>query len=282
MSGVDIVFRRLREKDQKAFIPYITCGDPSLKKTMDLLDILEKNGADIIELGIPHSDPVADGKTIQNSVNRALRNGTTPYKVLRILKNFRKKSEIPIVLLTYYNIILQYGIENFVADFSEFSDGVIVADLPPEESKELVRHSRRYDFSTVFLASPLTSKKRLKKILDLTTGFLYAVSLLGVTGEREKLSHDICKFMKEMRPITDLPICVGFGISKQEHVFRILSMGADGVIVGSGVVRRLNNIKELEKYLQRISIPTKNNPKSFYNYWSEYNKVMQCREHMKK
>ncbi len=266
MSGVDIVFRRLREKDQKAFIPYITCGDPSLKKTMDLLDILEKNGADIIELGIPHSDPVADGKTIQNSVNRALRNGTTPYKVLRILKNFRKKSEIPIVLLTYYNIILQYGIENFVADFSEFSDGVIVADLPPEESKELVRHSRRYDFSTVFLASPLTSKKRLKKILDLTTGFLYAVSLLGVTGEREKLSHDICKFMKEMRPITDLPICVGFGISKQEHVSRILSMGADGVIVGSGVVRRLNNIKELEKYLQRISIPTKNNPKSFYNY----------------
>lgn len=155
MNLIDETFKKLRKKNHKAFISYITCGDPSLEDTSTLIRILEGNGADIIEVGIPHSDPVADGKTIQGSTERALRNGTTPQKVLTVLETVRKKCNIPIVLLTYYNIVLQYGIEGFVSDFSKVSEGLIVADLPPEESSELLAHSKKYDFSNIFLASPL-------------------------------------------------------------------------------------------------------------------------------
>ena len=257
MNRIDETFKKLKERNQKAFIPYITCGDPSLEDTVKLIKILEKNGADIIELGIPHSDPVADGKTIQSSVEIALRNGTTPKKVLNILKITRKNCSIPIVLLTYYNIVLQYGIRTFVSDFSKVSDGLIVADLPPEESSELVRYSREHNFSNIFLVSPITPKRRLEQILKVTSGFLYVVSLLGVTGEREKLSRSIYDFMREMRISTKIPMCVGFGISKPEHVSEILKLGADGVIVGSGIVRRVNSPKEVKKYVREMSIPTK-------------------------
>jgi len=260
MNRIDETFKKLKERNQKAFIPYITCGDPSLKDTVKLIKVLEKNGADIIELGIPHSDPVADGKTIQSSVERALRNGTTPKKVLNVLKTVRKNCSIPIVLLTYYNIVLQYDIRTFVSDFSKVSDGLIVADLPPEESSELVKYSREHDFSNIFLTSPITPRRRLEQILKVTSGFLYVVSLLGVTGEREKLSRSIYDFMREMRTSIKIPMCVGFGISKPEHVSEILKLGADGVIVGSGIVRRVDDLEKVKNYAREMSIPTKNIP----------------------
>ncbi|MFQ6089181.1 MAG: tryptophan synthase subunit alpha [Candidatus Methanofastidiosia archaeon] len=258
MNRIDETFKRLKKKNQKAFIPYITCGDPSLEKTLKIINILEENGADILELGIPHSDPVADGKTIQTSVERALRCGITPKKVLEVLEITRERYKIPIVLLTYYNIVLQYGIKKFVFDFSRVSDGLIVADLPPEESFELVKYSRNYNFSNIFLVSPITPRKRLQRILKVTTGFLYVVSLLGVTGEREKLSQNIYDFMREMREYTKIPMCVGFGISKPEHVSEVLKLGADGAIVGSGIVRRVGNLEEVKEYVREMSAPTKN------------------------
>ncbi|MFQ5891390.1 MAG: tryptophan synthase subunit alpha [Candidatus Methanofastidiosia archaeon] len=258
MNRIDETFKTLKKKNQRAFIPYITCGDPSLMETLKIINILEENGADILELGIPHSDPVADGKTIQTSVERALRCGTTPKKVLEILEIAREKCRIPMILLTYYNIVLQYGIKKFISDFSNVSDGLIVADLPPEESFELVKYSIKYNFSNIFLASPITPRKRLQSILKVTTGFLYMVSLLGVTGEREKLSQNIFDFMKKMRTYTKIPMCVGFGISKPEHVLEVSKFGADGVIVGSGIVRRLGNLEEVKEYVGRMSAPTKN------------------------
>ncbi|MEA1993746.1 MAG: tryptophan synthase subunit alpha [Euryarchaeota archaeon] len=260
MNSIDETFESLREKNQQAFIPYITCGDPSLKKTVELIELLEKNGADIVEMGIPHSDPVADGPTIQNSDDKALKNGTTPKKALKTLKKAKKRCSIPIVLLTYYNIVLQYGIKEFVSDFSKVADGLIAADLPPEEASELVKRSKEHNFSNIFLASPITPEKRLEKIVKSTTGFLYVVSLLGITGERGTVSHEIHEFMKKMRPSTDIPMCVGFGISKPKHVREILRLGADGVIVGSSIVRRTQSLKKVKKYVKEMSIPTKNNP----------------------
>ncbi len=258
MNSINTTFEKLREKNQRAFIPYITCGDPSLEDTVKLIEVLEKNGADIIELGIPHSDPVADGKTIQNSVQRALKNDTTPEKVLKVIKKARKNRDIPIVLLTYYNIILQYGINEFISDFAEVADGLIAADLPPEEASELITLSREHEFANIFLASPITPNKRLKKIIKATTGFLYVVSLLGVTGERDRVSQEVHECMKRMRAATDIPLCVGFGISHPTHVREILHLGADGVIVGSGIVRRTHSYEKVTTYVKEMSLPTKN------------------------
>jgi tryptophan synthase alpha chain len=260
MNRIDERFKALREAGQKAFIPYITCGDPTLKDTAALMTLLEKNGADIIEVGIPHSDPVADGTTIQTSTRRALKNGTTPKKVLNVLEKVRKRSEIPIVLLTYYNIVIQYGIERFVAEFSTTADGMIVADLPPEEASEVVHFSKRNEFANIFLASPITPRKRVRQILDATSGFLYVVSLLGVTGERETVSPKIRDFMRAMKSSTSMPLCVGFGISRPEHVREIVDLGADGVIVGSGIVRRAQSVERVARYVRKMAIPTKNIP----------------------
>lgn len=242
MNRIDNKFTELKKKGKKAFIAFITAGDPDLETTVDLVRGFEKAGVDIVELGVPFSDPLADGPTIQAASQRALAKGTTIPKILTAVKEIRKFSQMPIALMTYYNPVFHYGEVNFIKDAKSAGvDGVIVPDLPPEEAKTLIAASRKADFSTVFFLSPTTTDSRIKKIVNASTGFIYYVSLTGVTGTQQGLPKDIIQRIKKVKRATSKPICVGFGVSTAQEVQSIGSV-ADGVIVGSAI------IKEIEKH----------------------------------
>ncbi len=228
---------------RKAFIPYLTAGDPSLDVTLELVLALEKAGADIIELGVPFSDPIADGPVIQRATERALASGVTLHKVLRLGENIRKKSEIPLVLFSYFNPLLNHGLEKLAAGAADAGfDGVLASDLTVEESGPFVRAMRGAGLNTVFLVAPTSSPARMKKIADASNGFLYAVSRTGVTGERQELTGGLKEFLRALRQHTRFPIAVGFGISRPEHV-QAVWQEADGAIVGSSLV------KEVERHI---------------------------------
>lgn len=234
-------FTQLRCQGRKAFIAYITAGDPDLEATEKLVYALEEAGVDIIELGVPFSDPMADGPTIQAASQRALKHNVSLSDILRLVSSIRQRSQIPIALMTYYNPVYHMGDEKFVALCkSSGVDGVIIPDLPPEEAKILRSLALESELATVFFMAPTTTDERLKKIVQATTGFLYYVSLTGVTGARSSLSRSIASDLRRAKRLTDKPVCVGFGISTAEHV-REAGRFADGVIVGSAI------IKEIEK-----------------------------------
>jgi tryptophan synthase alpha chain len=244
MNRIKKTFNRLKKENSKAFITYITAGYPSLSATEEIVLELEKAGADIIEIGMPFSDPMADGLTIQKSSEKSLRKGTTLKKVLTSVKNIRKKSQIPIVLMSYLNPVYRYGIKRFVKDAVRCGiDGVIFPDLPVEEASEFEKASRAKDFYIIFLASPTSTQERIKAIARYSKGFIYYVSLMGVTGARDYLAPNISRKIKKIKCVTDKPICVGFGISDEKQA-RIISRLADGVIVGSAIV---NVITKYEK-----------------------------------
>ena len=243
MNRIENKFKNLREHKQKAFIAYITAGDPDLSTTEKLVHALEQAGVDIIELGVPFSDPMADGPTIQAASQRALKNNVSLQDILELVKRIRKTSQIPIALMTYYNPVFHFGDKKFAVDAVNAGvDGVIIPDLPPEEAGILTKASIQSGLATVFFMAPTTTDERLKKIIQASTGFVYYVSLTGVTGARTELSQSIVKDIKRVRRWTEKPICVGFGISTKDHV-REVGMHADGVIVGSAI------IKEIEKNL---------------------------------
>jgi tryptophan synthase alpha chain len=236
-------FKSLRERKQKAFIAYITAGDPDLGTTEKLVYALERSGVDIIELGVPFSDPMADGPTIQAASQRALKNNVNLHDILKLVSRIRQRSQIPMALMTYYNPVFHMGDEHFVAAAVRCGvDGVIIPDLPPEEAQALRKHAHRSGLSTVFFMSPTTTDGRLAKIVQASTGFIYYVSLTGVTGARVSLSNSIATDIKRAKCLTDKPVCVGFGISTADHV-QEAGRQADGVIVGSAI------IKEIEKKL---------------------------------
>jgi len=238
MNRIDATFKTLRTQKKRALIPYIMAGDPDLGTTEDLIFEIERAGGDILELGIPFSDPIADGPTIQRASERALKTKTTLRKVMTLVKRVRKKGvSIPIILMTYYNIVFRYGIDRFVQDaISSGIDGVIVPDLPPEEAAELLEEARSSGLATIFLLAPTSTEERIKVITSVSTGFLYYVSMTGITGARLRNISEIRGKIAGIREYTDLPICVGFGISKGEEAKRI-SRWADGVIVGSTLVK---------------------------------------------
>jgi len=237
MNRIDNLFAKLKKEQKKAFIAYITAGYPTLKATERLVIELEKNGVDLIELGIPFSDPLADGPTIQKSSQEAIRKGASLKSILRLVRSVRKKVKLPLVFMTYYNPVVHYGIANFVRDSKAAGvDGVIVPDLPPEEAKELIRASKKDKFDTIFLAAPTSTKKRLKLIASRTKGFIYYVSLTGVTGARSRLPKDIIKNVLALKRITKKPVCVGFGVSNPAQAKKISRL-ADGVIVGSAIIK---------------------------------------------
>jgi len=237
MTRIEKRFVRLNSQSAKAFIPYLTAGDPSLHTTLELVLALEKAGADLIELGVPFSDPIADGPVIQRATERALKNGATVHRVLELGKNIRKKSEIPLVLFSYFNPLLNHGLERLAADAVNAGfDGVLASDLTVEESEPFVRTMRHSGLNTVFLVAPTSSPERIKKIAAASTGFLYAVSRTGVTGEQQELAADLKQFLQTLRMHTRTPIAVGFGISRPEHV-RAVWQEADGAIVGSSIVK---------------------------------------------
>ena len=239
MTRIEKRFAELKAAGKKAFIPYLTAGDPSLDITRDLVLALEKAGADVIELGVPFSDPIADGPVIQRATERALHNGVTLQGVLELGQNIRKKSEIPLVLFSYFNPLLNHGLEKLARDAASAGfDGILATDLTVEESEVFSRTMRSAGLNTVFLVAPTSSPERMKKIAGASTGFLYAVSRTGVTGETQELAGDLRQFLQTLRTHTTSPIAVGFGISRPEHV-RAVWQEADGAIVGSSVVKEV-------------------------------------------
>jgi tryptophan synthase alpha chain len=239
MSGIAKVFQKLKAKGDGALIGYVTGGDPEPKFTPAMAEALVKGGVDILELGIPFSDPIADGPTIQAASVRALQAGTTPKVVLGMAGEIKRKHGVPVVLLTYYNPVFRMGLENFFRLASNCGvDGVVVPDLPVEEADGYCEVARACGVGTIFLAAPSTSNERLRRIVGCTSGFLYLVSHFGVTGAREVLEDSTVKLIKRVLPYTAgrVPLAVGFGVSKPEHAKRIIRSGADGVIVGSAFV----------------------------------------------
>lgn len=239
MTRIEKRFAKLKSEGKKGFIPYITAGDPSLELTLQLVLALEKAGADVIELGVPFSDPIADGPVIQRATERALHNGVTLHKVLQLGENIRRKSEIPLVLFSYFNPLLNFGMEKLAtAAVTAGFDGVLASDLTVEESGVFVKAMRGAGLNTVFLVAPTSSPERMKKIAETSNGFLYAVSRTGVTGEQQELAADLKEFLQTLRPLTKSPIAVGFGISRPEHV-RAVWQEADAAIVGSSIVKEI-------------------------------------------
>ena len=242
MTRIEKRFGQLKADHAKAFIPYLTAGDPSLEMTLELVLALEKAGADLIEVGVPFSDPIADGPIIQRATDRALRNGVTLQKVLKLGENVRKKSEIPLVLFSYFNPLLNHGLERLAKDATAAGfDGVLASDLTIEESEPFVRFMKRAGLNTIFLVAPTSSEERMKKIAETSTGFLYAISRTGVTGERQELAADLKEFLRTLRSFTTTPIAVGFGISRPEHV-QAVWREADAAIVGSAIVREIEKV----------------------------------------
>ncbi len=236
MSRIAEAFDSARRENRGALVIYITAGDPSLAVTRQLVPVIARAGADIIELGMPYSDPIADGPTIQAAGQRALKAGTTVEGIFETVRAIRQGCDVPIVIMTCFNPILQHGLDGFARRAADAGvDGVLVSDLPPEEAGEWVDAAWRHGLDTIFLAAPTTPPERARQIARLSRGFVYAISRPGVTGARDKLPPDLEDLVARLRQSTDLPIAVGFGISTPEQV-RAVCRIADGAIVGSAVV----------------------------------------------
>jgi len=249
-SGIERTFRKLKKENRKAFIPYIMAGDPFLERTRDIVLMFEECGADIVELGVPFTDPIADGPTIQRASERALKAGVTLKKVIAFVKELRRSTQIPIVLMTYYNPVFKYGEENFIKDAKDAGvDGVIVPDLPLDEGEYFIKQSRKADLSTIFLLAPTSTGDRIKKVVKASKGFIYYVTITGVTGAALLLDSSTETLLSEIRKYTDKPIAVGFGVSTPEEASAVAKV-SDGVIVGSAIVRRFHESPdELRNYL---------------------------------
>lgn len=236
MSRIDERFAALRAARERAFVPFVTAGDPDLDTTAELILALAENGADLIEIGIPFSDPSADGPTIQRASERALARGTTLRKVLPLVANLRAQVKIPLVLMGYANPFYALGADGCASACADAGvDGVICPDLPPEEGADLYSALAKRGIDGVLLGSPTTTPARMRMLVHNTRGFLYYVSLTGVTAARSELASGIEQSVAAIRALSDIPVCVGFGISRREHAAEV-GRYADGVVVGSAIV----------------------------------------------
>ncbi|MFH1849595.1 MAG: tryptophan synthase subunit alpha [archaeon] len=256
MKRIKKTFQNLKKSGRGALIPFTVIGYPDYGKSLEVVKTLARS-ADMLELGLAFSDPIADGPTIQEADRVALQGGINTDLAFRFIAEVRRFTQIPIGLLVYANLIFQRGIGMFYSDAAKAGvDSVLVADLPVEESDEYVKAAEKAGVDTVFIISPLTDEARMKMILEKTTGFAYLVSRLGVTGAKASLHKSALELIRRARKHTVLPICVGFGISRPEHVRSVLAAGADGAIVGSAVVDRIRNDAEMEKYLKELKAAT--------------------------
>jgi tryptophan synthase alpha chain len=232
-------FETLKKDGRKGFVGFVTAGDPSLDRTVEIALEMDRAGVDVLELGVPFSDPLADGPVIQRSSQRALERNVTITDVLGVVRRIRQRSEMPLVLFSYYNPILRYGADRLAADACDAGvDGCLVTDLPPDEAGEWLAVARKRDLDTVFLAAPTSPPERLRRVAEASRGFVYAVSRTGVTGEREALSSDASPLVASLKQGTGLPVALGFGISQPAQV-RAAAAVADAVVVGSALVRFL-------------------------------------------
>jgi tryptophan synthase alpha chain len=239
MNRIENKFRELRKNNKKAFIAFITAGYPNLNTTARLIKEFDRVGVDIVELGVPFSDPMADGPVIQEASQKALENKVNLRKILNLVKKVRKFSDLPICLMTYYNPIFCFGEEKFARRASILGvDGIIIPDLPPEEGRSFIRLANKYKLVVICFISPTTSTQRIKYISSISKGFIYYVSLTGVTGPRQALPGDLMQHLKTIKKITPKPVCVGFGVSAPEQVRSIYKI-ADGVIVGSAIIKKI-------------------------------------------
>jgi len=247
-NRIDNKFNELKTKNEKALICYVVAGYPDITTSEHIITSLINGGADIIEIGIPFSDPIADGSTIQYAIQNSLISGTTPDMCLELASRIRKTfPNIPLIIMTYSNILYRKGYIQFAQKAKESGiDGFIIPDIPLEESKEYLNSMQNMGMSTIFLVSPNTAEKRLKMISRICTGFLYAISVYGTTGEREGFDEYTIESIKRVKNITadKLPLAVGFGISNPQHVKYMIDAGADAVIIGSAIIKKI--IKEIE------------------------------------
>lgn len=259
MNRIDQKFKDLAAAGQKALVVYITCGYPDIVTTEKLVLELEKRGVDIIELGVPFSDPLADGPIIQEASGYALKKKVNLKAIFSLVKRLRHKSQIPICLMGYYNPFLSFGRERLVKEaVASGVDGVIIPDLPPEEDRELVALAKKVNLKTIFFVSPTSSLKRIAYLVKVSTGFIYYVSLTGVTGARNTLPPDLAENIKTIYRYTKKPVCVGFGISRQEHIQEVFKI-ADGAIVGSAVIKiikenigKRNLVEKVGKFARKM------------------------------
>lgn len=248
MSNLSKIF-----KSKKPLITFITAGDPDLKTTEKIVYRLEKSGADIIELGIPFSDSIADGSTIVDSANRAISKNVDAEQILLLVKNIRKKTDIPIVFMTSYNILFKYGAKKFIDDASAAKvDGLILPDLTPEEADDLLNYAKSKGVDIIFLIAPNTDEKRMKTITKISQGFIYLVSVTGITGERKEFPPSIHECIKKIRKYTKNPIALGFGISTPSQAQRA-ALVADGVIVGSALVNLIHqDLSKIDRFVSDL------------------------------
>lgn len=258
MSRIAEKFKQLKSNNQKGFIPFITAGDPDLKQTKELLLMLARNGATVIELGVPFSDPMADGIVIQHSAERALKNNFGIAEILDLVREFRRESAVPLILFGYFNPLYQYGLEKLCADAAAAGvNGFLVTDLVPEEAGEFSNLLQKHDLDMIFLIAPTSADERLKMVAEKAGGFIYAVSRTGVTGAQETTSRSAETLVDRMRKFSDLPIAVGFGISKPAHVAETWKY-ADAAVVGSAIVREIEKFGKSENLIPEVEKFTRN------------------------
>ncbi len=265
MGSIKETFLALRSTGRKALIPYITAGDPSLSVTAELLGTLTEADADLIEIGVPFSDPMADGPTIQRASSRSLGGGATLTGILDLIGDIRSKTHVPLVLFGYFNPILRFGLERFASRAAEVGiDGLLIVDLPPEEAHEIRRHTDPLGIDFITLVSPVSGSRRLQRIVADASGFLYYISVTGVTGTRTDLPPDVKGHIDRIRRMTDLPVVVGFGISTP-HIARQAAAVADGVVVGSALVEIIERwgcdqerlLREVHSFISSLKISLK-------------------------
>jgi len=238
------------------FMPFVVLGDPSPEESLEIIKSLIDNGAGALELGFAFSDPIADGPTIQKASNRVLAKGMTTAKGFEIVAKVREYSKIPISVMLDFNIVLNYGPDKFYAKCKELKiDAVLCPDIPIEEEEEVLPHAKKHGIHQIFLVSPTTSDERMKKIASYCTGYVYLVAVLGITGARDNLDKEIEDLISRTKKVFDIPIYVGFGISKPEHVRSVLSMGADGAIAGSAFCKMIEegNIDGIGEFCKSMS-----------------------------
>lgn len=248
------MFKKLKREGEGAFIPFIVAGDPDFETSLQIVKKLVESGADALEIGFTFSDPVADGPTVQSADIRAFKAGMNTEKGFEFVKRLREFTNIPVGLLVYYNLIYKAGVEKFYKNAAESGvNGVLAADLPPEEAEEAVMAAQKYGVDPIFLAAQTTSNERLKEIVAMCSGFLYVVSVMGVTGARSEVKTSTVELIERMRSHTNTPLCVGFGISKPKHVAEVIEAGADGAIVGSALIKVIEeNLEDLEAMNEKI------------------------------
>lgn len=252
MNRIEHCFKTLQSRDEKAFIPFITAGDPNLEITASLVLELEKAGADIIEFGVPFSDPLADGPVNQEAAQRALLNDVCLEDILACVKKLREQTQIPILLFTYYNPVFAYGVEKLALDALDAGvDGILCVDMPVEEATEYMAAFKGHDLATVFLLAPTSTDDRVEIIAKASTGFIYYVSRTGVTGEQSSIEASVQPMVERIKSYTDTPVAIGFGVSNPEQASELAGFG-DGVVVGSAIVRMVGELGDTPETASKV------------------------------